>query len=176
MERYAGSLMTDAEQLAAQGDMISHGDQLAYLMKTVSNGHTFMSPKQSYDVTTKALLFLTLEEVNEAAAKLCSHITGLNNEEEGIDGVLVAVACTPKMDDTYGPSYVDEESFIQCILDACQIPVQQEEDVVVPHSLVPDSVIEKVLPENPPFWNGGSFTDGTTNTSPDQFTRPFTLR
>ena len=66
-ERYASALMTDAEQLAAQGDCISHGDQLAYLMETVSNRHTFMSPEQSYDMTANALSQLTLEEVNTAA-------------------------------------------------------------------------------------------------------------
>jgi len=176
MERYAGSLMTDAEQLAAQGDMISHGDQLAYLMETVANGHTFMSPEQSYDMTAKALSTLTLEEVNEAAAELCSHITSLSDGENAADGPVVAVACTPKTADESGPDYVDEESFSKCILEACQIPVEPEEDVVVPHTLVSESEVEEAKSANPPTWEGGQFTDGTPNTSPDQLTRPFTLR
>ncbi len=105
MERYASALLTDAEQLAAQGDMISHGDQLAYLMETVANGHTFMSPEQSNAVTEQALRTLTLEEVNDAAARLCAHITGvkdIDDENDGLKmeakstGVVVAVACTPK--------------------------------------------------------------------------------
>uniref|UniRef100_A0A7S4HUK7 Peptidase M16 N-terminal domain-containing protein n=1 Tax=Odontella aurita TaxID=265563 RepID=A0A7S4HUK7_9STRA len=176
MERYAGSLMTDAEQLAAQGDMISHGDQLAYLMETVANGHTFMSPEQSYDMTANALSTLTLEEVNDAAAELCSHITSLSDGEAGPDGVVVATACVPKTDNTSGPEYVDEESFVKCILEAGQIPVKPEEDVVVPRSLVPESEVEKAISENKPSWEGGQFTDGTPNTSSDQLTRPFTLR
>ena len=81
MERYASSLMTDGEQLAAQGDRISHGDQLSYLMETVANGHTFMSPEQSYEMTIKALSSLTIEDVNNAAAELCSHITALKDKE-----------------------------------------------------------------------------------------------
>ncbi|EJK62609.1 hypothetical protein THAOC_16771 [Thalassiosira oceanica] len=86
MERYASALLTDAEQLAAQGDMISHGDQLAYLMETVANGHTFMSSEQSYAITEAALSTLTLEEVNSAASELCAHITGLNDGEAGSRG------------------------------------------------------------------------------------------
>lgn len=115
MERYASALLTDAEQLAAQGDMISHGDQLAYLMETVANGHTFMSPEQSYLVTEQALRTLTLEEVNDAAAKLCAHITGLNDDDETTrkearsTGVVVAVACTPKYNSA---GVVDERSSI----------------------------------------------------------------
>eukprot|EP00568_Trieres_chinensis_P004964 CAMPEP_0183295450 /NCGR_PEP_ID=MMETSP0160_2-20130417/3401_1 /TAXON_ID=2839 ORGANISM="Odontella Sinensis, Strain Grunow 1884" /NCGR_SAMPLE_ID=MMETSP0160_2 /ASSEMBLY_ACC=CAM_ASM_000250 /LENGTH=1248 /DNA_ID=CAMNT_0025456937 /DNA_START=117 /DNA_END=3863 /DNA_ORIENTATION=+ len=176
MERYAGSLMTDAEQLAAQGDRISHGDQLAYLMETVANGHTFMSPEQSYAMTARALSTLTLEEVNAAAAELCSHVTGFKEAAEGAEGVVVAVACTPKTDDESGPAYVDEESLTKCIYEACQAEVEPEEDVTVPHTLVPDDVLKEALAANPPSWEGGRFTDGTPNTSADQLTRPFTLR
>ena len=61
MLRYGGALLTDAEQVAAQGDRISHADQLSYLMESVACGHTFMSPTQSYEMTDRALSELTLE-------------------------------------------------------------------------------------------------------------------
>jgi len=176
MERYASALMTDAEQLAAQGDRISHGDQLAYLMETVANGHTFMSPEQSYYMTAKALSSLTLEEVNEAAKELCSHVTGLKEGSDGAEGPLIAVACSPKTPDSSGPEYCDEESLVKTIYEACQIEVEPVEDVQVPHTLVSEEVLKEALEANPPEWQGGSFTDGTPNTPADKLTRPFTLR
>lgn len=177
MERYASALMTDAEQLAAQGDRISHGDQLAYLMETVANGHTFMSPEQSYEMTVKALSTMTVEEVNQAAKELCSHITGIAGDEGGMsDGNVVAVACCPKTKDESGPDFVDEKSLVECIKEACKVEVEPEEDVVVPYSLVPEDELNKAIEQNPPKWLGGSFTDGTPDTSPDKLTRPFTLR
>ena len=82
VERYGGACLTDAAQGAAQGDRISHSDQLGYLMETVSCGHAFMSPEQSYIQTEKALQSLTLEQVNEEARILCEHIVGLADGEE----------------------------------------------------------------------------------------------
>jgi len=175
MERYASALMTDAEQLAAQGDRISHGDQLAYLMETVANGHTFMSPEQSYEMTANALSTMTLEEVNQAAKELCSHITAIGGEAQS-EGSLVAVACCPKTDNKDGPDYCDEQSLLQCIKEACKIEVEPEEDVVVPYSLVPEDELMQANEWNPPTWVGGKFTDGTPETAPDKLTRPFTLR
>lgn len=176
MERYASALLTDAEQLAAQGDMISHGDQLAYLMETVANGHTFMSPEQSYAVTEQALSTLTLEEVNRAAAELCSHITGLNDGELTSTGMVVAVACTPKSADKDDASFVDDDKLCQAIRDACSIEVEPVEDVVVPHTLVTPEELEEAMKANPPKWESGQFSDGTPNTPADRITRPFTLR
>lgn len=177
MERYASALMTDAEQLAAQGDRISHGDQLAYLMETVANGHTFMSPEQSYEMTAKALSTMTLEEVNQAAKELCSHVTGIAGDEKGMsEGCVVAVACCPKTNDESGADYVDEKELVKCIKEACKIDVEPEEDVVVPYSLVPEDELNKAIEENPPKWLGGTFSDGTPDTAPDKLTRPFTLR
>lgn len=179
MERYAGALMTDASQLAAQGDRISHGDQLSFLMETVANGHTFMSPEQSYFMTEKALQSLTLEDVNEAAKELCSHIMGFTEGEEGADGVVVAVACSPKNEkscDPSDPSYCDEKLLVETIIEACKTEVEPEEDVVVPRSLVPEDEIEAALKENPAEWKEGTFSDGTPNTPADKLTRPFTLR
>ena len=176
MERYASSLMSDAEQLAAQGDRIVHHDQLAYLMETVANGHTFMSPMQSYHVTAKALQTLTLEEVNEAAAELCSHICSFNDEADPVDGPVIAVACLPKGIDEKDPAYCDEDSLVKAIYEGCQVAVEPEEDVVVPQTLIPDEQISQFMNENPPVWKGGSFTDGTPDTAPDSLTRPFTLR
>ena len=176
MERYASSLMTDAEQLAAQGDRISHGDQLAYLMETVANGHSFMSPEQSYYMTAKALSSMTLEDVNKAATELCSHLVGFKEGEEALGGPVIAVACTPKGIEEGSPAYCDEESLVKAIYDACQIDVEPEEDVVVPFTLVPEDELHKAMESNPPVWKGGHFSDGTPDTSPDTLTRPFTLR
>lgn len=176
IERYASSLMTDAEQLAAQGDRVGHGDQLSHLMETVANGHTFMSPEQSYYMTAKALQSLTVEDVNTAAAELCSHITSFNAAAPAATGVTIAVACTPKGAESDDPAYCDEESLVKTIYEACQLEVEPAEEVNVPHSLIPKEEISKACEAYPPIWKGGSFTDGTPNTSPDQMTRPFTLR
>jgi predicted Zn-dependent peptidase len=176
MERYTSSLMTDAEQLASQGDRISHGDQLTYLMETVANGHTFMSPLQSFDVTVKALSSLTLEEVNEAAADLCSHITSLHNGAEPLDGPVILIACTPKGIPAGDVAYCDENLLLKTIHDACQLEVQPEVDIVVPQTLIAEETIVRALNEHKPTWEGGKFTDGTPNTGPESLTRPFTLR
>lgn len=176
MERYTSSLMTDAEQLAAQGDRIEHGDQLSYLMETVANGHTFMSPEQSYTMTIKALTSLTLEDINAAAAELCSHVMSFNDGEDPVDGSIIAVACIPKGLSKEDPSHCDEDSLVKAIYEACQREVEPENDVVVPFTLLPEDELAKCMEENPPEWVGGQFSDGTPNTSPDTITRPFTLR
>eukprot|EP00804_Cyclotella_cryptica_P018155 CCRYP_005917-RB/>CCRYP_005917-RB protein AED:0.04 eAED:0.04 QI:187/1/1/1/1/1/3/382/1138 len=176
MERYASAVLTDAEQLAAQGDMISHGDQLSYLMETVANGHTFMSPEQSYVVTERALSTLTLEEVNKAAAELCSHITGLKDGEVSANGVVAVVACTPKSADANPDSALDDEKLCNAIRKACTVDVEPVEDVVVPHTLVTAEELEEAMKTYPPKWEAGQFTDGTPNTPADRITRPFTLR
>ena len=177
MERYASALLTDAEQLAAQGDMISHSDQLAYLMETVANGHTFMSPEQSYAVTEQALSTLTLEEVNDAARELCAHITGLKDGEATSTGVVVAVACTPKSADKKDEmASLDEDKLCAAIRKACTIDVKPVEDVVVPQTLVTEEELEQAMKDYPPRWEPGQFSDGTPNTPADRITRPFTLR
>ncbi|KAL7536921.1 hypothetical protein ACHAXR_007470 [Thalassiosira sp. AJA248-18] len=176
MERYASALLTDAEQLAAQGDMISHSDQLAYLMETVANGHTFMSPEQSYAVTEQALSTLTLEEVNSAAAELCAHITGLKDGEATSTGVVVAVACTPKSAGGSEMANLDEDQLCKAIRNACTVDVEPVEDVVVPTTLVTAEELEAAVKENSPTWEPGQFSDGTPNTPADRITRPFTLR
>mmetsp|Transcript_6220 Transcript_6220/g.11750 ORF Transcript_6220/g.11750 Transcript_6220/m.11750 type:complete len:1253 (-) Transcript_6220:194-3952(-) len=176
MERYASALMTDAEQLAAQGDRISNGDQLSYLMETIANGHTFMSPEQSYEITRKALSTLTLEEVNEAAKKLCAHVTCINENEPANDGVVIVTACSPKGPEPGDAAYCDEESLVKTVYEACQIEVEPEEDVPVPHTLITEDDLKKFMEEYPPSWESGKFTDGTPDTPADKLTRPFTLR
>jgi len=167
-ERYASALLTDADQLAAQGDRIGHGDQLAHLMETVANGHTLMSPEQSLDMTLGALQLMTLEEVNEEARQLCSHILGFHEGEEGVDGTVAAVACSPKQDG----EDCTEEALVKCIYDACQMDVEPEKDVVVPHTLVDTTnfSLDEVK------WQDGVFQDGTPNTPSDLMSSPFTLR
>lgn len=178
MERYAGALMTDAAQLAAQGDRVSHSDQLAYLMETVANSHSFMSPEQSYYVTEEALKTLTVDEVNEAARNLCSHVLGFKEGEKGDDGVIVAIACIPKKagNNESSDSLCNEELLTKAIFEACQLEVEPEEDVVVPHTLVPQEELEEALAKYPAEWMEGTFTDGTPNTPAQKLTRPFTLR
>lgn len=176
MERYASALLTDAEQLAAQGDMISHGDQLAYLMETVANGHTFMSPEQSYAITERALSTLTLEEVNKAAAELCSHINGLKDGETSSTGTIAVIACTPKSSESDPNAFVDDDKLCAAIKKACTIDVEPVEDVLVPHTLVTPEELEEAMKANPPTWESGRFSDGTPNTPADRITRPFTLR
>jgi predicted Zn-dependent peptidase len=176
MERYASSLMTDAEQLAAQGDRISNGDQLSYLMETVANGHTFMSPMQSYQMTARALSTMTVEQVNAAAADLCSHITSMHKDADPMKGPAIVIACTPKGIPEDDPAYCDERSLVETVYEACQIEVEPEEDVVVPHTLIPEDELVQALQNHPPEWSGGKFTDGTPSTAPDTLTRPFTLR
>jgi predicted Zn-dependent peptidase len=176
MERYASSLMTDAEQLAAQGDRISHGDQLSYLMETVANCHSFMSPMQSYGVTAKALSTLTLEQVNEAARELCSHITSLHESSDAAKGPIIVVACTPKSLTVQDDAFCDEDALVKAVYEACQIEVKREEDINVPHTLIPDEEVQKAMDKYPPSWHCGRFSDGTPDTASDSLTRPFTLR
>lgn len=176
MLRYVSSLMTDAEQMAAQGDHIVHSDQLAYLMETVANGHTFMSPAQSCEMTGRALSTMTLEQVNEAAAELCMHLTSLHHSKPAIDGPLCVIACTPKGNTPDQGTYCDEQSLVKTIYEACQLPVEPEEEVVVPHTLIPKDELKAAMSDNPPEWFSGSFSDGTPTTAPDSITRPFTLR
>eukprot|EP00554_Chaetoceros_debilis_P006134 CAMPEP_0194079482 /NCGR_PEP_ID=MMETSP0149-20130528/5671_1 /TAXON_ID=122233 /ORGANISM="Chaetoceros debilis, Strain MM31A-1" /LENGTH=1254 /DNA_ID=CAMNT_0038760989 /DNA_START=225 /DNA_END=3989 /DNA_ORIENTATION=+ len=176
MERYASALMTDAEQLAAQGDRISNGDQLSYLMETVANGHTFMSPEQSYEITGKALMELTLEEVNDAARDLCSHVTSIHKDAEADDGVLIVTACSPKGADEGSEEYCDEETLLKTVYEACQADVKPEIDIIVPQSLVTEKELQAAIEIHTPEWENGDFSDGTPSTPADKLTRPFTLR
>jgi len=176
MERYVGAIMTDSAQLSAMGDRLSHGDQLAYLMETVANGHTFMSPENSYVVTEKALATLSLEEVNEAARELCSHIVSFNDECKPEEGPVIVIACSPDTTEASGASHVTEQSLVSCLRDACQGEVEPEEEVIVPHTLIDEGDLRQAMEENPAHWEAGKFTDGTPDTPADKFTRPFTLR
>jgi hypothetical protein len=91
-----------------------------------------------YYQTARALQSLTLEEVNQAAADLCSHITGFNEKCKGADGVTIAVACMPKGIPESDPAYCDADSLVKTIYEACQIEVEPEEDIHVPHTLIPE--------------------------------------
>ena len=176
-ERYASSLMTDAAQLAPQGDRISHGDQISYLMETVANGHTFMSPMQSYEMTNHALSTLTLDQVDEAARELCSHILSLHKDGTPVDGPVIVVACAPKnIAETDAEQFCDEASLVDAVYAACQADVAPEQDIIVPHTLISTEEVDTALRTYTPTWNGGTFTDGTPDTAADSLTRPFTLR
>lgn len=174
VERYGGACLTDAAQVAAQGDRISHSDQLGYLMETVSCGHAFMSPEQSYIQTEKALQSLTLEQVNEEARILCEHIVGLADGEEPIGGPVVIIGCGPK--DNASPDPCDRDALIDTVVKAANREVFPEEDIIVPRSLVSEEDLAKSIEEQKPEWRSGSFTDGTPDTPSDKVTTPLTLR
>ena len=154
MERYASPLMTDAEQLAAHSDRIGHRDQLSYLMEALANCHTFMSPMQSYHVTVRALSTLTLEQVNEAAEELCSHITSLHKDADPVKGPIIAVACTPKNIKEGDYAFCEEDSLVKIIYEASQIEVEPEKDGIVPHTLIPDEKVRLAMKAHPPVMAG----------------------
>ncbi|GMH94598.1 hypothetical protein TrVE_jg13582 [Triparma verrucosa] len=174
VERYGGACLTDAAQVAAQGDRISHSDQLGYLMETVSCGHAFMSPEQSYIQTEKALQSLTLEQVNEEARILCEHIVGLADGEEPIGGPVVAIGCGPKDNASADPC--DKDALIDTLVKAANREVYPEEDIIVPRSLVSEEDLNASIEVQKPEWRSGSFTDGTPDTPADKVTTPLTLR
>eukprot|EP00520_Triparma_pacifica_P017418 CAMPEP_0118655944 /NCGR_PEP_ID=MMETSP0785-20121206/13220_1 /TAXON_ID=91992 /ORGANISM="Bolidomonas pacifica, Strain CCMP 1866" /LENGTH=1144 /DNA_ID=CAMNT_0006548759 /DNA_START=480 /DNA_END=3912 /DNA_ORIENTATION=- len=177
MMRYAGALLSDSQQVAAQGDRISHSDQLSYLMETVACGHALMSPSQSYIMTEEALAEMTLSDVNAAATELCEHVLSLGDKEGvTIDGPVIAVACGTKDEGMEGDVPCNEKNLIEAILEAGNLEVEPEEDIVVPRTLVEEDELKGFMADQNPTWEGGRFTDGTPATSPDQITTPLTLR
>ena len=177
MMRYAGALLSDSQQVAAQGDRISHGDQLSYLMETVACGHALMSPGQNYVMTETALAEMTLEDVNNAAKELCGHVLSLGGGEgASIDGPVIAVACGTKDEGAEGDIPCNEQNLIDAIVEAGNLEVQPEEDIVVPRTLVEEGELVEFMKDQGPTWEGGRFTDGTPPTPSDQVTTPMTLR
>lgn len=61
LNRFSSALLTDARQLAAQGNNINNGEQLAFLMDTVASGHSFMDTEQTYHATRLVIESLSLE-------------------------------------------------------------------------------------------------------------------
>ena len=140
MMRYAGALLSDSAQVAAQGDRISHSDQLSYLMETVACGHAFMTPMQSYQMTDKALGELSLEDVNAAAKELCSHVLSMGEAENvKIEGPVIAIACSPKSGTSPGVEECNEKTLVEALLEASNLDVLPEEDISVPRSLVSEA-------------------------------------
>ena len=181
VERYARALLTDACQVAAQGDRISHTDQLAYLMESGGCGHAFLHPEQSLALTQRALKDMTAEEVSVEARALCEHFLSLRDEEEPIDGPIIAVACNPNNPN----SSCTPEALVQELLSASNAEVEPLLDVVVPPSLVDPQVLDDAMEaKNPqtgnigPQWEDGVFTDGSPNAPRDAFNTspPMTLR
>ncbi|CAN0037602.1 unnamed protein product, partial [Ectocarpus fasciculatus] len=93
LKRFSSALLTDARQLAAQGNRISNSEQLNFLMDTVASGHTFMDTEQTYHATRLVIESLTLEELNEVAAELCEHITLFGVPQANKPSAVVA--CVP---------------------------------------------------------------------------------
>jgi len=173
--RYSSSVMSDSAQLASQGENIAHGDQLSYLMETISNGHTFMSPYQAYETTAQAMEVITLNDVGDAAKELSEFITSLADESPAMDGPLVSIACTPLTDDSsFRPCTTD--NLIEVIRAAANVEVTAEEEMEVPTSLCSADELLEAEKLNPANWLEGAFTDGTPNTPSDKITAPLTLR
>jgi len=170
--RYSSSLMSDSAQLASQGENIAHGDQLSYLMETVSNGHTFMSPMQAYEITNEAMESLTIEDVDEVAKEvserseasrseylnsfwltcqtniiplnsfvshlpsslgimqLCEFVTSLADDDNALDGPLIAIACTP-ITKTKSANVCNPENLVEAIRTAANLPVEKEAEMEV---------------------------------------------
>ena len=106
---------------------------------------------------------LTLEEANAAAAKLCAHITRTKDGEANDKGVVVAVACTPKVANSEALT-VTNKRLCAAIKKACTVDVEPTEDVVVPQTLVTDDELATAKEMHPPSWEEGQFADGTPNT------------
>ena len=173
MLRYGGALLTDAAQVAAQNDRISHSDQLSYLMESVACGHTFMDPLSAYENTDKALSELSLADVNVAAAELCEHISSLSSDEPSMSGPVIAIACVPKDAET---DDINPDSLVETLVAAASQPIVPDTEFVVPRTLVTEEALALATSQHNPTYLPGQFTDGTPNTPADKVTTPATFR
>jgi len=149
LERYATALLTDTQQLAAQGDRISNGDQLQFLMESTACGHAFMDPDQTYRATQLAVQSLTLEEVNRVAAEVCEHVTLFG--APGAPQPSAVVACVPAQVGGQ-PFRLTDEEVVEAIVAGVTAPVEAEQDVAVPQALVDDVEMAALLAAERPAW------------------------
>jgi len=197
-DRYKEAILADAAQLAAQGDTLAHGDVLNFLMEGVACGHTVMDASDSGNLiaTEVALANMTLAEVNEQAAYLCKHVSVLSSDstEEKTEsslssGELVVIACAPKTapaksgDDSSDKATFDddvcEELLIQTIQKAANEPIEPEEEILVPSSLISPEQLSEFIVNYKPEWLPAQFSDGTPSSPINpaaDFQRPAILR
>jgi hypothetical protein len=87
-----------AQQMAAQAEQGANEDVLTVLMEAEANGHTFMHPYQRLEETEKALMSITLEELNAVSRELCEHLSHMDIKN-GVQPAAI-VACAPVLDRT----------------------------------------------------------------------------
>lgn len=174
LNRFSSALLTDARQLAAQGNRISNGEQLNFLMDTVASGHTFMDTEQTYLATRLVIESLTLEELNEVAAELCEHITLFNVPQANKPSAIVACVPTAMKVPTEGSAEggspeatesmeLTEDDVIAAFNEGVNEEVHEaEQDVEVPQSFFSSDELNRLLDETKPEWIQASdyFTPG----------------
>jgi hypothetical protein len=94
LQRCLSALLSDSEQLAAQGDRMTNQDQLTYLMESVACEHTFMDAMQTHAATQIVTAALSVEDVNKVAKEVCRHIAYFGQEGEDMPSSIVACAPT----------------------------------------------------------------------------------
>ncbi|CAM9642158.1 unnamed protein product [Chrysoparadoxa australica] len=142
LDRFSSALLTDTQQLAAQGDRISNSDQLTILMESVASGHTFMDAKQQYEATRLVIESLTLAEVNEVAAQVCEHITLY-----GVPGApqpSALVACVPESVD------VSEDLLLNAVEEGVCEEISESAEVKVPPTFFSKELMQQMLEETKP--------------------------
>eukprot|EP00752_Nemacystus_decipiens_P009435 g8434.t1 len=161
LERFSSALLTDARQLAAQGNKISNGEQLNFLMDTVASGHTFMDTEQTYHATRLAIESLALEEVNEVAAELCEHITLFGVPQANKPSAVVACVPTamkvpavgPGGEETIEAMELTEEDVIGAFFEGVNEEIKESDsDVEVPESFFTAKELETLMEETKPEW------------------------
>eukprot|EP00612_Vaucheria_litorea_P006165 CAMPEP_0171474386 /NCGR_PEP_ID=MMETSP0946-20130122/2397_1 /TAXON_ID=109269 /ORGANISM="Vaucheria litorea, Strain CCMP2940" /LENGTH=1090 /DNA_ID=CAMNT_0012004313 /DNA_START=171 /DNA_END=3444 /DNA_ORIENTATION=+ len=152
LSRFSSMLLTDSQQLAAQGDRISNSDQLNFLMAAVSGGHLFMDPKQTYKAMHLAVQSLTLKEVKEIAYEMSEHM--MSYLKEGCTQPSAILACVPSKESSSSASFeeITVEKINEAILEGTNEVITPPEDTVVPSSLFTKEKLDsKIKKYNPSF-------------------------
>ncbi|CAM9586417.1 unnamed protein product [Ectocarpus sp. 12 AP-2014] len=161
LTRFSSALLTDARQLAAQGNRISNSEQLNFLMDTVASGHTFMDTEQTYHATRLVIESLTLEELNEVAAELCEHITLFGVPQANKPSAVVACVPTAMKVPAIGPNgeesteamELSEEDVVAAFVEGVNEEINESNnDVEVPQSFFTGRELEALMDETKPEW------------------------
>lgn len=153
LERYLAAMLADSAQIRAQGDRISNADQLQYLMENTACGHTFMDPEQSHMATEAAVRSLTLEDVNSVAKEVCGHFLALAEDTQGeLPLPASVVACVPAAEAAAGsgPDVPTLQDVVEAVEEAAALPIERQEEVVVPHTLMSKEQLAAAVASNPP--------------------------
>jgi len=174
LARYSTALLTDTQQLAAQGDRISNGDQLQFLMESVACGHTFMDSTQTFEATRLACQTITLEEVNQVAADICEHVGAY--ALPGLPQPSAAVACVPSAlptaDGRSMQFQLSPEEIHGAISEGTQAEIEPEVDVAVPEMLLLEDDVNENIARFQPHWLEMKEAAGTVD--PTTFYEPKT--